>query len=125
MGINVSSGTKGQVWEDTQAPKDTQENFVGPFTAYRSLPPIDFGETAFCPSSLPDKLSGSSQKETGKRQAHAKRGKLAAECQAEPKAKDGVVDPFHFQHNFHLHSKGMSSHLPFWCYIGVGFLHLL
>lgn len=73
-GINVSSGTmnKGPGFGKHIGPKDAQEHFVGPFTAHRFLPPIDFGETAFCPSSLPDKLSGRSQKQTGKRKVHVK-----------------------------------------------------
>lgn len=67
-------GTKDEVLEDMQALKDAQEHFVGPFTAYRSLLPIDFGETTLCPSSLPDELSGRSQMQTGERRAHTKGG---------------------------------------------------
>lgn len=67
-------GTKDEVLEDMQTLKGAQEHFVGSFTAYRSLLPIDFGETTLCPSSLPDELSGRSQMQTGERRAHMKGG---------------------------------------------------
>jgi len=68
-------GIEGQVLADIQALKDAQEHSVGPLAAYRSSPPIDFGETVLCPSSLPDKLAGSSQMQTDERRAHMKDGK--------------------------------------------------
>lgn len=42
-------GTKGQVLEDMRVLKNA-EHFVGPFTAYRSMSPTDFGETTLCTS---------------------------------------------------------------------------
>lgn len=105
-----------------QSPKDAQEHFLGPFTVYRSLSPTNFGKTAFCPLSLSDKLSGSSQKQAGKRQAHVKWGKSWLQS-AVQSLKQSVVDSSISSINFHLPNKGMSSHLPSWCC--VGFVPLL
>jgi len=47
-------------------------------------------------------------------------GKLAAKCQAESREWSTYL-----QRNFHLPSKGTSSHLTFRCFIGMGFVLLL